>query len=141
MSKNVSMILLVAVIVLIVVILAVYFYFSIYQFRNLKITDVNENITPTQLTKEEMLQKIEEEKQQIKKDFPEIIIGVIKLLDSETNYKATITTDDGKTYTLFPLQPKSIYKSLGIESGQKVQIRAKDLNEDKLEWAEMTPVQ
>lgn len=88
----------------------------------------NNNLAPKLPDPEEQLEKIKQEK-------PEIITGIIKFLDTKSVFKTTITSADGKTYILYPAQPKSIYESYGVKNGQKVQINAKLLENGQIEWA------
>lgn len=66
----------------------------------------------------------------INKDFPDTVSGVISLLDSGSKIK----TKDGKEYSLWPLQPISIYKYMGLANGQSVEIQGKILDANRLQW-------
>lgn len=78
--------------------------------------------------------------EEIKKNYPEVIIGVIKFFDTKNSFKATLKTDDGIEYILWPAQPKSVYESFGAKNGGKVQVNGKPLEDGKLNWALMKPI-
>ena len=83
----------------------------------------------------------EQQQEQIKKDYPETITGVINFLDVKTFFKTTIKTDDGKIHELSPAQPKSVYESFGAKQGGKVQLQGRFLANGNIEWATMAPIQ
>lgn len=72
----------------------------------------------------------------MKKNFPEVLQGIISLSDSETK----ITTDSGKEYIFYPNQPKIMYESLGIKDRQKVQVQAKFLDQNKIQWGSIKAI-
>ena len=77
--------------------------------------------------------------QTIKQNFPEVINGTIKFLDTKDSLKTTLETAGGKIYILWPAQPEAVYQSLGVNNGNKVQVNGK-ANGDKLLWALMKPI-
>ena len=76
----------------------------------------------------------------IKKNYPEVITGVIKFFDKNNYFKATLKTDAGIEYILWPAQPKSVYESFGAKDGGRVQVNGKPLEDGKLNWALMKPI-
>jgi len=54
--------------------------------------------------------------------------------------KTTVKADDGKEYTLWPPQAKSIYESFGIKDGQRVEIQGRVNSQGNLEWGSMSPI-
>jgi hypothetical protein len=78
--------------------------------------------------------------EEINKNYPEVIMGVIKFFDTKNSFKATLKTDDGTEYILWPAQPKSVYESFGVKNGGKVQVNGKPLEGGKLRWALMKPI-
>lgn len=81
------------------------------------------------------------ELEKIKNDYPEEIQGTITFFDKGNVFKTTLTTDDGKVYTLMPAQPKSVYESFGAKNGGEIKLRAKLLEDNKINWALMEPIQ
>ena len=77
--------------------------------------------------------------QTIKQNFPEVIIGTIKFLDTKDSLKTTLETAGGKIYILWPAQPEAVYESLGVNNGNKVQVNGKP-DGDELRWALMKPI-
>jgi len=75
-----------------------------------------------------------------KKDYPEVIQGIISFLDTKNSLKTTVKTDDGKEYILWPPQPKSVYESFGAKNNGRVEIQARFLEEGKLGWGLMKPI-
>ena len=82
----------------------------------------------------------EQEIEQINRDYPETVKGVINFLDKGAVLKSTIKTDDGKEYTLWPAEPKSVYESFGAQNGKRVEVKAKILENNRLEWKLMKPI-
>jgi hypothetical protein len=80
--------------------------------------------------KEKEIELTTAELDQIIKDFPDIVNGIITLADVETKIK----TDDGKEYLLWPPQPSSVYTYIGIKNKQKVEVQGRILKNNHLEW-------
>lgn len=80
--------------------------------------------------KEKEIELTTAELDQIIKDFPDIVSGIITLADVETKIK----TDDGKEYLLWPPQPSSVYTYIGIKNKQKVEVQGRILKNNHLEW-------
>jgi len=78
----------------------------------------------------------EESLARLKKEYPEIINGVINFSGDQ----ATIGLDNGKSYILTPEQPKSIYTSLGAEDGGRVKVQGKVMPDDKFVWILLNPI-
>jgi flagellar basal body-associated protein FliL len=76
----------------------------------------------------------------INKNYPEIITGVIKFLDTKDFFKTTLTTDSGTEYVLWPAQPESVYESFGAKNSGRIQVNGKPLEGGKLSWALMKPI-
>ena len=85
--------------------------------------------------KEPVLVPLEEAEKQVNKDFPDTLTGT---LEFGANEKATLKTST-KTYTFTPNQPKGIYESFGVKSGEKIEIRAKISQDNTINWALMKP--
>ena len=56
--------------------------------------------------------------EKIKKDYPEVITGLINM----TGKKDILLADDGKQYLMVPFVPQPMYEYQGIKDGQKVSI-------------------
>lgn len=137
MNKKTSVLIVVLVILILVIILGIIFILPLFQYKSpLPVATGNsasQSVPKTPLTPAQQLE-------QIQKNYPEIITGVINFLDTKNSYKTTITADDGKQYTLWPPQPESIYESFGAENGGKVQVNGKPLTGNMLSWALMKPI-
>ena len=128
-------------IAIIILITAVVIGFGIYCFifkpfaakKNLPAQKINNNAELPKITAEQ--QAVE-----IKKDYPQIIDGTINFFNTKKSYKATIKTDDGKQYILWPPQPESIYWSFGVKNGQRVEIQGRLNSQGNFEWARITPI-
>ncbi|MGD0577111.1 MAG: hypothetical protein ABSA74_03500 [Candidatus Staskawiczbacteria bacterium] len=135
---------LIAAIILIVVILAgIGVYYFVFFNRAPAPVAVKNNFLPVRKTNKIPAAKPitpEEQAAEIQKDYPQKIIGVINFLDTKTSYKATIKTDGGEIYTLWPPQPEAIYGSIGVKNGQRVSVQGKIDNQVNLEWATITPI-
>jgi hypothetical protein len=140
MSKISSIILLISVVVVIMLIFSIYFYFVFFKNETADLF-----LTPTQNSTEKTEQVIKPpdpgvELARLQNDYPEIITGIIKFLDTKNSYKTTLAASDGKEYMLWPAQPASVYQSLGIKNGDKVQVNGKIFEDDKLTWALIKPI-
>lgn len=82
----------------------------------------------------------EDQLAQIKKEYPETITGILNFFDTATTFKATIKTDTGKIYILWPAQPKDIYESFGVKEGQKVEVWGKTNSQGNFEWGNIKPI-
>ena len=133
MSQKISTILAVIIILLILSVPAIYLYFSLNGFKSVKNTGVVESNN----TQKSQLSTLEEIESKIKTDYPETVSGVINFLGAGETFKATLTTDAGKVYTLWPVEPKSIYESFGAKDGVNIEVRAKSLDVTNLEWKSM----
>jgi len=133
MSKKISIILAVIIILLILSVPAIYLYFSLNGFKNIKSTEVVE-LNTTQTNQAPNMEEIESK---IKADYPETVSGVINFLGTGETFKATLTTDAGKVYILWPIEPKSVYESFGAKDGARVEVRVKSLEVENLEWKSM----
>jgi hypothetical protein len=91
---------------------------------------------PLLFTPPDLAKQLEE----INKNYPEIITGVIKFLDTKNSFKTTLTTDSGMVYTLWPSQPEVVYQSFGAKNNGKVQVNGKPLGNGMLSWALMRPI-
>lgn len=135
-----KLILIIALVVLIVV--AGGIYFLIYSRSEQKNYDNVQN--SMERARKEIAQiKVpskEDQLAQIKKDYPETITGILNFFDTTTTFKATIKTDAGKIYTLWPAQPKDIYESFGVREGQRVEIWGKTNSQGNLEWGDIKPI-
>lgn len=78
--------------------------------------------------------------EQIKKNYPEVITGIINFLDTKNSLKTTVKTNDGKVYILWPAQPESVYRSFGVKNGGRVEIQGKVLENGMLGWGTMKPI-
>lgn len=127
MSK-VSVIILAIISAILIVFLAGIYYFII--------SSQNKNYQPQETTNNEESEVLTQEQQmaQIRKDYPETITGVINFLDAKDFYKTIIKTSAGKEYALYPVQQKSVYESIGIKNGQRVEIWARFKDQENLEW-------
>jgi len=63
-------------------------------------------------------------------NFPDVLIGTIKFLEKN---KAILTADN-KEYLFHPNQPVGVYKSFGIEDGDKVEVQVKVLEDNRIKW-------
>lgn len=63
-------------------------------------------------------------------NFPDAIIGIIKFLEGD---KATLKTGNIE-YVFYPDQPIEVYKSFGVANGDRVEVRAKILEGNKIKW-------
>jgi len=126
-------IILVAILILAVIICGVIFWF---------VSSGNFSIWKNSLSKEKEVPQVTQEQQtkQLRKDYPKTIIGVINFLDTKSDYKSTLKTDDGKVYTLYPPQPKIIYESFGAKDGQRVEVWGRFSKQGNLEWSKMNPI-
>lgn len=105
-------------------------------------------ITPEQkakITEQKKLEPValpdpEKQLDAVKQKYPQVITGTIRFFDANGSYKTTIKAADGTEYTLQPAQPKSIYESYGVKNGGRVQVSAKVLAGNKIEWALMKPL-
>lgn len=79
----------------------------------------------------------EEVDAQNKINYPDTLTGIIKFLDEN---KSTLTTLNNKEYIFYPNQPTGIYQSFGIEDGDKVQVQAKILEDNKIKWISIKKV-
>lgn len=77
---------------------------------------------------------------QIKRDYPEVVRGVIVFLDTKNSLKTTVKADDGKEYVLWPAQPKSVYESFGAKDGGRVELQGRFPGGGKLEWGLIKPI-
>lgn len=130
------LLLLILLLVAIAALVGIYYgVLYVKKVTNIPIADVNltSKKTETPPTKEQQLA-------QIKKNYPEIVTGIINFLDTKTSIKTTIKTDDGKEYILWPAQPKSIYMAFGVENGGRVEIQAKIPENGRLEWGLIKPI-
>jgi len=64
-------------------------------------------------------------------DYPEMITGIINF---QVGNKATIKTEDEKTYTFSPDQPKGVYEGYGATEGSIVKVQARFIDGNKIEW-------
>jgi hypothetical protein len=132
MKKN-NLILLVAIIIVIIIAIVCVYYFMPNSQNSAVAPNTSANIPPPPTPEEQLAQ--------IKKDYPQVITGVINFLDTKTSLKTTLRTDDGTVYTLWPVQPESIYKSLGAKDGGRVEVQAKIVgNGQLLEVGSMKPI-
>jgi uncharacterized protein YdeI (BOF family) len=83
---------------------------------------------------------VAEQVAQINKDYPETITGTINFLDKGINYKTTITADGGKEYIVSPPQSESIYKSMGLKDGQRVEVQGKINDQGNLILGTLKPI-
>jgi len=81
-------------------------------------------------TQEEYLNKMATE-------FPDIIIG---MLSFSSDGEATLKTSKGKIYTFTPNQPKDVYAVFGAKAGDNVQVQAKILDGNLIEWTRLSVV-
>jgi hypothetical protein len=132
MKKNNLIIIVVAIILVIIAIVCVYYFMPKEQ---------NYTFVPNTSVKAPPAPTPEEQLAQIKKDYPQVITGIIKFLDTNTSIKSTVTTSEGAVYTLWPNQPKSIYQSFGAKDGGRVEIQAKIVNNGQfISWGIMKPI-
>ena len=137
MSKK---IIIITLVVVLIIVLGSVVYFSV--LKNKPTPDdnqVNSSSSKNTNTNQKLPTK-EEQAAQIKKDYPKIVRGVISFLDSGKVTKTTVKADDGKEYTLWPLQITAVYESLGIKNGQRVEIYGRLNEQGNLEWASITPI-
>lgn len=120
-QKNIISIIAIVVILLVA---AGFIAMSVYVAKPKPIVNVNQEQTQQDAKKQQALEAI-------KKDFPDNVKGVITFSGKDI----TVKTADGKVYTLWPPQPKSIYEGMGIKSGQQVEIQGKFLENNRLQWA------
>lgn len=133
MPKSLKILLAIIILILLIVICgAVYYFVSSGGFGIIKQNGASDKDVP-QVTKEQ-------QEAQFRKDYPETITGVINFFDTEDSYKATLKTDDGKEYTLYPPQPKMIYESFSAKEGQRVEVWGKISKNGNLEWSIMNPI-
>ncbi len=137
MEKKFLILLIAAVILVILVVLGVIVYspqFLSKTISNLSgVNGVEENKImappdPTKILK------------QGKKDYPEIIKGVISFLDTKGLFKTVVKVDGGKEYTIWPAEPKSVYESLGVKNGGRVEIQGRFSQDGNIEWFLMKPI-
>jgi len=84
---------------------------------------------------------VDETKEILNRDYPETITGIVKFSKGDTEtVKVTITTGDGKEYTLSPDQPAFIYGSYGVKDGNKVQIQGRFTSDNKIEWTSIKAI-
>jgi len=76
----------------------------------------------------------------MQKNYPLVVTGVIKFLDTKTAYKTTLKTDAGVEYLLWPAQPSAVYKTFGAKNGGRAQVNGKILGGGKLGWVLMKPL-
>lgn len=108
----------------------------------------NPVISPVVVSKEDIEKKAQEdilkrkqaELEQLKKDFPDAIQGIIKFSGDKPEDKTTVKTDNGVEWTLWPDRPKSLYEHEGIRDGQRVEVRGKILDENRIQWRLVTPI-
>ena len=133
----------IVIIILIVLALAgagvYYFVFSANGIHGISVLKAPPNLKTEQAPKPIALPDQAKQLEIIKQNFPQVITGTIKFLDTKDSLKTTLQTSAGTTYILWPPQPEGVYQSLGINSGNKVQVNGKP-NGDKLLWALMKPI-
>lgn len=125
------------IILIIIAVLTAVSGMGIYYFLN------NGKIADSLLQTEEIkVLTLEEEIEQMEKEYPQKFIGIINFLDDAkaSVYEAVLKTDDGKEYILYPPQPRSIYESYGVENNGKVEIFAKPPKDNNLEWGILNPI-
>ena len=136
--QNKSLILIVVIVLIVIVATTLGFFYVKSGYKN-PITIATKGIVDN-TAKVKAVPTLQQQSAQIKKDYPQTISGIINFLDTKNTHKTTIKTSDGKEYTLWPLQPTSIYESLGVKNGQKVEIQGKLNSQGNLEWATIKPI-
>jgi len=135
-NKKIIIIISIAVVILVLCAAGISLYYFMSKNNTTGLNGENNNGTPgVPKTPEEA----EYTQEMQKEDYPEVITGTIKFLDSANTYKSTLTTSDGKVYTLSPDQPSSIYGSFGAKNGGKVKIQGR-YKDDKIEWTVMESI-
>lgn len=138
-----KIILLIILILIVAAVLGIGIYYFFLNLRSVIIGPVN-NIGLQQKTQQKAQSPIPpdpaKQLEEINRNYPEVITGVIKFFDAKNSFKATLKTDDGIEYILWPAQPKSVYESFGAKNGGKVQVNGKLLEGGKLGWALMKPI-
>jgi len=136
MSKNLIMIIvsIVAAVVLIAAGIGIYYYISSVNYN------LNNPGKGTENVKEVVEITPDQQTEQLKKDYPDTITGVITFSDTKTSYKTTVKTDSGKEYTLSPAQSSVIYQNFGAKNGGRVEIQGKINSQGNLEWALIKPL-
>jgi hypothetical protein len=132
MPKENIILLIIILVIAVAIISAITIYYPFQHIAPKSAGLKKETIEPPTIT-------FEQQMNQIKKDFPEVITGTIHFLDTKNSLKTTIKTDDGKEYTLWPSQPESVYESFGAKDGGKVEIQAKAPQDGKVQWELMKP--
>jgi predicted PurR-regulated permease PerM len=135
MEKRKIVIIIIIVLVLILALLGAFVLITSLTKNVANIIDTSK-VTPAPKPVVPTLEEVEKQNQV---NYPDTIIGTIKFLDNKTAIKSTITTSDGKVYTLSPDQPKAIYGSFGIKDGNKVQIQGKIVG-DKITWVSLKTI-
>jgi hypothetical protein len=137
MSKKILITLSVVTILLIIFAGIIYWYFSSSNFKNIEIVnpviEQNNSQVSNIPTVEEMVDKVNDE-------YPETVSGIINFSGAGASFKATLKTDAGKIYILWPIEPKSVYESFGVKDGVKIEVRAKSLESENLEWKLMKAI-
>ena len=64
----------------------------------------------------------------LRERYPDILIGTISFSDN----RVTIETEDEKEYLLWLPRPKSYYENKNIKDGQRIEIRGKFLDEQRI---------
>ena len=131
---NKSLIIIIILIIVVALGVGVYLYFF-HSPASVTNKDGGEEKTEIPIT-----MTFEEQIEQTKKDYPEVIRGVINFLDTKNSLKTIIKTDNGKEYVLWPAQPKSVYESFGAKNNGRVEIQGRYLDTDKIEWGIMKPI-
>jgi hypothetical protein len=123
MSKQ---IILLIIVIVIIALLGGGIYYFIYK---------NMFMTPTiNQTKEENTADL------IKKDFPDVVVGIITISSNKGIDSAIIKTDDGKEWSVWPDRPQPSYEHEGIKTGQKVELRGKISDENRIQWRLIRPI-
>lgn len=130
----------IVIIILVVLVLAgAGVYFFVFSSKGVNLEKAPPKLIIKQAPKPIALPSPAQQLQNIKQNFPEIIVGTIKFLDTKDSLKTTLETAGGKIYILWPAQPEAVYESLGVNNGNKVQVNGKP-DGDELRWALMKPI-
>jgi len=138
MEKKKIIIIVIIVLVLILAFLGIFTLINLTASFTKNVTNIVDT-SKTVSTQKPTVPTLAEVEKQNEINYPDAIIGTIKFLDSKTAIKSTITTSDGKEYTLSPDQPKAIYESFGVKDGSKVQIQGKIVG-DKITWVSLKTI-
>jgi flagellar basal body-associated protein FliL len=137
MDKKILISLIVVIVLLVVIAIGIGVYYFVFRGNTgFLANNTNNEQNPGEikiLTPEQQDKKIE-------KEYAETVDGIINFLDKGEVLKTTLTTNAGKVYILSPAEPKSVYESLGAKDGKRVQVRAKSLSGDYLEWKMLKPL-